>query len=107
VWDLLRLRTTLEDPRISYKELAIELREQFEEFEHITQRSQELYQALVETGERCRQLDLPLLPALVVRADSRKPGAAYFDGEDPRGEEIEEWRREVEAVKAATYPASS
>ena len=60
---------------------------------------------LVEIGEQRRRLDLPLLPALVVRADSRKPGAAYFETDSPRGEQLEEWRREVEAVKAATYPS--
>ncbi len=105
VWQVLRTRGALVDPRISYKELAIQLRELSDEFEHVTQRSPQLYAALCEVGDECRRLRLPCLAALVVRADTRRPGDAYFAGvEGHRGEQIAAWREEVEAVRAARYP---
>jgi hypothetical protein len=110
VYDILRRRVDdLDDPRISYAELARALREASEEFDHITHRSQELYRALGEVADECGRLGLPSLAALVVRADSRRPGDAYYAGMEPqlsRGERIAVWREELEAVKQAEYPAS-
>jgi hypothetical protein len=95
-------------PRITYAELARELRQMSEQHEHITHRSRELYAALCEVADECRRLGLPSLAALVVRADSRRPGDAYYQGMSPelryRGEQIEAWRQELEAVKQAVYP---
>jgi hypothetical protein len=104
VYDLLRCRTGSPEPRISYAELGRQLRELSDEFEHINHRSRELYAALGEVADECGRLGLPSLAALVVRADSRRPGDAYWSGEGPRHEQIEAWRRELEAVKASTYP---
>jgi hypothetical protein len=105
VWRILRRRTRLADPRISYKELAVTLREAADEFDFVTARSRQLYAALCVVGAACRRLGLPCLAALVVRADSRRPGAAYFDGAAPRGEQVAAWRDEVEAVRASSYPS--
>jgi hypothetical protein len=108
VYEILRLRASRPDPRITYAELAEQLREACEDFSHITHRSQQLYAALGEVGEACRRLKLPLLPALVVRADTRRPGAAYFEGTCSgvvyRGEKVSVWRHELEAVKQIMYP---
>jgi len=77
-------------------------------FEHLTQRSRELYAALWEVGDACRDLGLPPLPALVVRADTRRPGDAYFTASPlvHRGERTAAWQRDLEAVRQATYPAA-
>jgi hypothetical protein len=109
IYDLLRKRRRLPDPRVTYKELAARLRELSDEFEFITQRSQSLYAALCEVGDECRRLDLPCLPALVVRADTRRPGDAYFANskETTRWERIAAWKGEVEDVRRASYPNSS
>jgi hypothetical protein len=109
VYALLRVRTALPDPRITYSELSEQLRDRAEEFAHVNRRSRELYAALTEVGKECRRLKLPPLPALVVRADTRRPGAAYFEGGCLglvyRGDKIAAWREEVEAVKRTRYPA--
>jgi hypothetical protein len=108
VYEILRSRPGQTDPRITYAELARELRQMSEDHEHITHRSRELYAALCEVADECRRLDLPSLAALVVRADSRRPGDAYYQGMSPelryRGVQIEAWRQELEAVKQAVYP---
>jgi hypothetical protein len=108
VYEILRLRTSRPDPRITYAELAEELREAADDFLHITHRSQQLYAALGEVGRACRRLSLPLLPALVVRADTRRPGEAYYEGTSAglvyKGEKVAAWRREVAAVKEKRYP---
>lgn len=106
VYEILRRRTALPDPRVSYAELARALREADPAFEHVTHRSKELYAALWEVGGVCKRLRLPRLPALVVRADTRRPGDAYFEGMAlaHRGDRIAAWRRDLDAVCAATYP---
>jgi hypothetical protein len=108
VYDILRTRPALPDPRISYAELARRLRESAEEFEHLYHRSRELYAALGEVADECRRLGLPSLAALVVRADTRRPGEAYYEGMGGhlryKGEKVAEWRRELEAVKRSVYP---
>ena len=108
IYDLLRRRVGQSDPRITYGELARELRERAEAFEHITHRSHELYAALCEIGAECRRLGLPPLPALVVRADTRRPGDAYFAGSPlaHRGERTAAWQRDLDAVRQATYPVA-
>src|SRR4051812_19932075 len=97
VYTILRSRIRLPDPRITYAELAAQLRDQSDDFEFITHRSQALYAALTEVGAECRRLELPSLPALVVRADTRRPGDAYYAGTGVfKGEQVAAWRREVE-----------
>jgi hypothetical protein len=109
VYGILRGRLSRPDPRITYAEVARRLREASEAFDHISHRSQELYAALTEVGRECRRLELPPLPALVVRADTGRPGAAYYTGKCTgvvrRGEQIAAWREDLEAVKQASYPA--
>jgi hypothetical protein len=108
VYDLLRQRTELPEPRITYAELAAELRALSDEFEHVHHRTPPLYAALNEVGQECRRLRLPPLPALVVRADTRRPGEAYYAaGLAYRGERAAAWRRDLEAVKQASYPPRS
>jgi hypothetical protein len=108
VYDILRRRTALAEPRITYGELAAQLRAVSEDFTSITHRSPHLYAALCEVGAECRRLDLPPLPALVVRADTKRPGDAYHQGKCsgvvPVNNPIAAWWRDLEAVKAATYP---
>jgi hypothetical protein len=108
IYDVLRLRLALDDPRITYAELARQLRDLGPELEFLYHRSRELYAALVEVGKACRRLHLPPLPALVVRADSRRPGDAYYSGRlrsRSRDERIAAWQRDLDAVKRASYPS--
>lgn len=108
VYRILRERVALPEPRITYAELAEQLRDTSDEFEYIFHRSRELYTALTEVGRECRRLRLPPLPALVVRADTKRPGDAYYagkcSGRVSRGEGIAAWRRDLERVKRSTYP---
>lgn len=109
IYDILRGRTALDDPRITYAELAEQVRDTGAEFEYVHHRNRQLYVALTEVGAECRRLKLPPLPALVVRADTRRPGDAYYEGKCSgvvyRGERIAGWRADLEAVKGTTYPA--
>jgi hypothetical protein len=108
IYDILRQRTALADPRITYAELAAQVRDAGDEFEYVHHRNRQLYLALAEVGAECRRLELPPLPALVVRADTRRPGEAYYEGTCTgivyRGERVAAWRRDLEDVKGATYP---
>lgn len=108
VYDILRRCAAADDPRVTYAELARELRDTADDFDTITHRSQQLYAALCEVGDECRRLRLPLLPALVVRADTRRPGDAYYEGTCGgavyKGEKVAAWRRELDAVRRADYP---
>lgn len=107
IYDILRGRTSLDDPRITYAELAEQVRDAGDEFEYVHHRNRQLYVALTEVGAECRRLKLPPLPALVVRADTGRPGEAYYEGQHGvyRGERIAAWRRDLEAVKGTAYPA--
>jgi hypothetical protein len=108
VYEILRAQASKAEPRITYKELAERLRDTSDDFAHVNHRSQQLYASLWDVGRECRRLRLPGLPALVVRADTRRPGDAYFEGPGSRlfykGERVAAWRRELEAVKGAKYP---
>ena len=108
IYGILRGRTSRDDPRITYAELAEQVRDAGDEFEWVHHRNRQLYVALAEVGAECQRLKLPPLPALVVRADTRRPGDAYYEGGCSgvvyRGEKIAGWRRDLEAVKETTYP---
>ena len=108
VYEILRTQASKPEPRITYKELAGRLRDTSDDFAYVNHRSQQLYASLWDVGRECRRLRLPALPALVVRADTRRPGDAYFEGPGSRqfykGEKIAAWRRELEAVKGTKYP---
>jgi hypothetical protein len=103
IYEILRLRVRLPDPRITYAELARQLRDLSDEFETINHRSRELYTALTEIGHACRCAHLPPLPALVVRADTRRPGDAYYEGK-PTADGVAAWREDLEAVRRAKFP---
>ncbi len=108
VYEILRRQIFKEEPRLTYKELAERLRDTSDDFAHVNHRSQQLYAALWELGRECRGLRLPCLAALVVRADTRRPGDAYFEGPESRNlykdEKVAAWKRELEAVRKAKYP---
>jgi hypothetical protein len=108
VYEILRRRTCLDEPRISYAELARALRDVSRQFAHVTHRSRQLYAALTEVGAECRRLGLPPLPALVVRADTRRPGDAYYEGKCSgivhAGDAIAAWWHDLEAVRGTAYP---
>jgi hypothetical protein len=108
VYEILRRQVPLLEPRITYAELAARLRASSDDFDRVTHRSQELYVALADVGRECRRLDLPPLPALVVRADTRRPGSAYYTGRcsgtAPPANPVAAWYRDLEMVKASTYP---
>jgi len=108
IYDILRRRTARDDPRITYAELAEQIRDAGDEFEYVHHRNRQLYVALAEVGAECRRLRLPPLPALVVRADTGRPGEAYYEGKCTgvvyRGERIAGWRADLEAVKRTVYP---
>ena len=53
IYDLLRSRVRRPDARVTYAELARELRDRAQAFEHNTHRSHELYMALGEIGAEC------------------------------------------------------
>jgi len=110
VYNILRRQARLLEPRITYAQLAAQLRELHEDFATLNHRSQQLYAALGEVGKQCRKLKLPSLPALVVRADTRRPGSAYFAGKCSGiaygRVQLAAWWNEVEAVKTTRYPAS-
>jgi hypothetical protein len=108
IYEVLRRRIGRDDPRITYKALAAALREFNEAFSYAHARNPELYNALDEIGRECRRLRLPPMPALVVRADTGRPGEAYHAGRrsgiaSKRGR-VTAWSRDLDAVKAATYP---
>jgi hypothetical protein len=108
VYEILRGRLTTADARITYAELAGELRDTSDEFEFVHHRGQDLYAALGEVGKECRRLRLPPLPALVVRADTGRPGEAYYAGKRSgvvhKDDRIAAWRRDLDAVTSAKYP---
>lgn len=47
-------------------------------------RSPALHQALGELTNACRHAKLPALPAIVCRADSRRPSDGYYKAAHPR-----------------------
>jgi hypothetical protein len=109
VYEILRRRTALPNARLSYADLAAQLRKRSRRFSAINHRSRALYSALTEIGEECRRLGLPPLPSLVVRADTRRPGSAYFEGKCAgivtAADKIAVWWDNVQAVQGTTYPA--
>jgi hypothetical protein len=111
IYEILRRRASLPESRLSYAKLAEKLRDASAEFEDIHHRHRKLYLALSEVGAECRRLGLPPLPALVVRADTGRPGRAYHTGRCSgmiyQGEKVAAWRRDLEAVKSASYPVGS
>lgn len=61
-------------------------------------RSPALHQALGEVTNACRHAKLPALPAIVCRADSRRPSDGYYKAAHPRAHtddaRVSAWKRE-------------
>jgi hypothetical protein len=108
IYNLLRERVpapTHRDACITYSDLVGQL-----DKSHgiLDGRDPRLAQALGDLVRLCQQRGWPLISALVVRADSRRPGAGYYDvassdERDPDKREIE-WARALERVKQHVYP---
>jgi len=87
---------------LTYRELAAAV--------EVHQRSPALHAALGEVSNACRHNHLPCLPALVCRADSKRPSAGYYKVAHPRAHtdeaRIAAWEREHARVlgAAATFP---
>jgi hypothetical protein len=88
---------------LTYGELAETL--------ELHQRSRSLHAALGEVTNACRHMALPCLPAIVWRADSRRPSNGYYKVAHPRAHtdasRIAAWEREHARViaSATEYPS--
>lgn len=93
-------------PSITYAELAASLGRHA-----VHPRSPKLHAALGEVTNACRHLALPCLPAIVWRANSRRPSRGYYRVAHPRAHtekaRIAAWEREHARVVAAIarFPA--
>jgi hypothetical protein len=96
-------RATADAPPLTYGQLAAAV--------EVHQRSPALHAALGEVTNACRHAHLPCLPALVCRADSKRPSDGYYKVAHPRAHtdeaRISAWEREHAKVleAAATFPA--
>ena len=88
---------------LTYGELAAQV--------DVHHRSQKLHAALGEVSNACRHNSLPCLPAIVWRADSKRPSDGYYKVAHPRAHtddaRISAWEREHAKVisSADAYPA--
>lgn len=98
----LRNRVTKKRPSITYRELAAAVSE-------LHPRDPRLHSALGEVANACRHAQLPCLPAIVWRADTRRPSAGYYKVAHPRAHTDDAkraaWEREHARVVAASFPA--
>jgi hypothetical protein len=87
---------------VTYGELAVAV--------EVHHRSPQLHAALGEVTNACRHNALPCLPAIVWRADSKRPSDGYFKAAHPRAHtddaRIAAWEREHAKVLGAAdrYP---
>jgi hypothetical protein len=76
----------------------------------VHKRSPALHAALGEVTNACRHMELPCLPAIVWRADTRRPSDGYYKVAHPRAHteasRIAAWEREHARVivSAAEFP---
>jgi hypothetical protein len=102
IYRRLRAQLTKREPPITYGALAASL--------DLHPRSPAFHAALGEVAHVCRHRGLPCLPALVWRADTRRPSDGYFAVAHPRAHgdvaRIAAWEREHDAVlrAAGRYP---
>jgi hypothetical protein len=74
-------------------------------------RSPKLHAALGEVTNACRHAQLPVLPAIVCRADSKRPSDGYYKVAHPRAHtdeaRVSAWEREHAKVMGAAgdFPA--
>ena len=89
---------------LTYRELAAAV--------DVHHRSPQLHAALGEVTNACRHSALPCLPAIVWRADSKRPSDGYFKVAHPRAQtddaRMSAWEREHAKVLGAAqlYPAT-
>ena len=108
IYKQLRRRLRAKRPSITYAELAEALDYRFA----IHPRSSRLHAALGEVGEACRRERLPCLPAIVWRADLRRPSVGYYKVAHPSARSdatrLAAWEREHARVirDAARFPRS-
>ena len=108
IYRQLRRRLRRDQPSLTYAELAHSL-----DYRHATHpRSPRLHAALGEVTAACKEAGLPCLPALVWRADSKRPSAGYYKVAHPRATTDEArlaaWEREHARVirDAQKFPAT-
>jgi hypothetical protein len=98
----LRHRAATKRPSITYRELAAAVSE-------MHPRDPRLHAALGEVANACRHAQLPCLPAIVWRADTRRPSAGYYKVAHPRAHTDDAkrtaWAREHARVVATSFPA--
>jgi hypothetical protein len=93
---------------ITYGELAALVSQKLP----IHPRSSKLHAALGEVTAACRERDLPILPAIVWRADSRQPSDGYYAAAHPRSRslktQIAAWEQEHARVlrEQASFPVT-
>ena len=103
IYRLLLRQARKAEPSITYGALAARI--------EIHARSPKLHAALGEISQACRHEGLPCLPAIVWRADTRRPSDGYYKVAHPRAHtdesRIAAWEREHEHVLRAIdrYPA--
>jgi hypothetical protein len=97
----LRTRVIAHTPSITYRELAAAISE-------MHPRDPRFHAALGEVANACRHSQLPCLPAIVWRADTRRPSNGYYKVAHPRAQtdaaRRAAWEREHAKVVAATFP---
>jgi hypothetical protein len=102
VYKLLLRHVRKREPSITYAELAAQI--------PLHARSPKLHAALGEISHACRHEGLPCLPAIVWRANTRRPSTGYYKVAHPRAHtdasRIAAWEREHVNVLAALdrYP---
>jgi hypothetical protein len=96
------------NPSITYGELAAAVSEKIA----VHPRSSRLHSALGEVTEACRSRELPILPAIVWRADSGQPSDGYYKVAHPRARSVKTqvaaWEQEHARVlrELERFPAS-
>jgi len=108
IYKQLRRRVRTKQPSITYAGLADALDYRFS----MHPRSSRLHAALTEVTEACRRHSLPCLPAIVWRANTRRPSVGYFKVAHPRAQtddaRVAAWEREHARVlrDVDQFPAS-
>jgi hypothetical protein len=103
IYKLLLRHARRREPGITYAALAARVGP-------VHARSPKLHSALTEISVACRGRDLPCLPAIVWRADTKRPSSGYYKVAHPRARtdraRLSAWEREHEAVVRAlpNYP---
>ena len=103
IYKQLLARVRRHKPSITYGELASAV--------DVHPRSPKLHAALGELTNACRHHQLPCLPAIVWRSDSKRPSEGYYKAAHPRAHtdeaRVAAWEREHARVlqNIAQFPA--